>query len=377
MADIVLSAAVRGNLLALQNSAKLLGVTQERLATGLKVNSALDDPTAFFTSASLNSRAGDLNRLLDAVDLSVQTLKAADDGISSILKLVDTAKAAANQALQKTSTVASVAGTTALSGSAKLNTLNFANGDTVQINAGGVVTTFTVTDAANQSVGDLVSALDANTNASVRLSGTGMLEIEVLDSGSLTLSEGTQGTNLDDLGLTAGTTTSTTNTDRQGFAAQFNEIVNQISQLARDAKFNAINLLDGDTLTVVFNEDSSSKLVMGGVDFTAAGLGLSASADNFQGKKEINAVLSALDGATATLRQQASTFGTNLNVVEVRRDFTKNLINTLETGAAGLTLADTNEEGANLLALQTRQQLSSTALSMASQADQNVLRLFQ
>ena len=99
MADIVLSAAVRGNLLALQNSAKLLGVTQERLATGLKVNSALDDPTAFFTSASLESRAGDLNRLLDAVDLSVQTLKAADDGISSILHLVDAATATVRPSL--------------------------------------------------------------------------------------------------------------------------------------------------------------------------------------------------------------------------------------------------------------------------------------
>ena len=83
-----------------------------------------------------------------------------------------------------------------------------------------------------------------------------------------------------------------------------------------------------------------------------------------------------LDAAIGTLRSQASTFGSNLSVVETREEFTKNLINTLETGAANLTLADTNEEGANLLALQTRQQLSSVALSLAAQADQNVLRLF-
>jgi len=83
-----------------------------------------------------------------------------------------------------------------------------------------------------------------------------------------------------------------------------------------------------------------------------------------------------LDAALSTLRSQASTFGSNLSVVQTRQDFTKALINTLETGAAGLILADTNEEGANLLALQTRQSLSSTALSLASQADQNVLRLF-
>jgi flagellin-like hook-associated protein FlgL len=264
-----------------------------------------------------------------------------------------------------------------LSPTATLNTLNFANGDTVEITADGVTTTYTVANAATETVADLVAGLNANANASVTLGVSGKIEIEALGSGDLTLSEGSQGTNLDDLGLTAGTTTFTASPDRRGFSSQYDVLLNQITQLAHDAKFNAVNLLDGDTLTVVFNEDSSSKLVLAGVDFTASGLGLSASSDSFQGDLELNTVLAALDTATATLRQQASTFGSNLNIVEVRRDFTKNLINTLETGAANLTLADSNEEGANLLALQTRQQLSSTALSMASQADQNVLRLFQ
>ena len=110
--------------------------------------------------------------------------------------------------------------------------------------------------------------------------------------------------------------------------------------------------------------------------FNANGLGISSSQNTFQTDGDINAALTDLKGATDTLRSQASKFGSNLSVVETRQDFTKNLINVLETGAANLTLADTNEEGANLLALQTRQQLSSTALSLASQADQNVLRLF-
>ena len=93
MAEVVLSAAVRSNLLSLQNTAQLLGKTQERLATGLRVNSALDDPPAFFTASSLNSRAGDLNRHLDSVGLDAQTLKAADNGISPITKLVEAAVA--------------------------------------------------------------------------------------------------------------------------------------------------------------------------------------------------------------------------------------------------------------------------------------------
>jgi flagellin-like hook-associated protein FlgL len=127
---------------------------------------------------------------------------------------------------------------------------------------------------------------------------------------------------------------------------------------------------------VTFNEDATSSLTVSGVSFNSTGLGISSASNTFQKDSDINAAISDLNAATDTLRSQASKFGSNLSVVETRQDFTKNLINVLETGAANLTLADTNEEGANLLALQTRQQLSSTSLSLASQADQNVLRLF-
>ena len=133
-----------------------------------------------------------------------------------------------------------------------------------------------------------------------------------------------------------------------------------------------------DDLTVVFNEDGSSTLQIAGVDFTATGLGLTTqAADEFQTNAGVNAAIAELDAATATLRAQGATFGANLSIVQARQDFTKNLINVLEIGADNLILADTNEEGANLLALQTRQSLSTTSLSMAAQADQNVLRLFQ
>ena len=107
MADITLSKAVRSNLLNLQSTATSLGKTQERLATGLKVNSALDNPTNFFTASSLNSRAGDLGRLLDAVGNATQTIEAANNGLSAITKLVESAQATARQALQTTGAVTS------------------------------------------------------------------------------------------------------------------------------------------------------------------------------------------------------------------------------------------------------------------------------
>ena len=102
MSGIVLSSSVRQNLLSLQSTADLLATTQNRLATGKKVNSALDNPTNFFTASSLDSRAGDINNLLDGIGNGVQVLQAANTGITSLQKLVDTAKSIANQALQTT-----------------------------------------------------------------------------------------------------------------------------------------------------------------------------------------------------------------------------------------------------------------------------------
>jgi flagellin-like hook-associated protein FlgL len=128
---------------------------------------------------------------------------------------------------------------------------------------------------------------------------------------------------------------------------------------------------------VVFNETGTSSLTISGVTFDKAGLSLSdVSSGHFQADGNIDTTITALDGALGKLRTQASKFGSNLTTVQTRQDFTKSLINTLQTGADNLVLADTNEEGANLLALQTRQQLSTTALSLSAQSDQAVLRLF-
>jgi flagellin len=164
---------------------------------------------------------------------------------------------------------------------------------------------------------------------------------------------------------------------RASLQNDFNNLLQQIDQLAKDSSYGGINLIYGDSLKIVFNENGSSVLQVVGVTFSAAGLGLAAPTVNaFQDNASINAVIGSLNNALVTLRTQASKFGSNLSVVQNRQDFTKNMINLLQTGADSLVLADSNEQGANMLALQTRQQLSTTALSLASQADQAVLRLF-
>jgi len=154
-------------------------------------------------------------------------------------------------------------------------------------------------------------------------------------------------------------------------------ILSQIDQLAGDSGINGINLLGGNNLTITLNESGTSTVVVNGFNDTTGGaLAISNSTNNWAAATDIDTAASDLTTALVTLRSQGQALSSNLQTVQIRQDFTKAMVNTLTTGADGLTLADSNEEGANLLALQTRQQLSTTALSLAAQADQNVLRLF-
>jgi len=598
MGDIVLSAGVRKNLLSLQNTAELMALTQNRLATGKKVNTALDNPFNYFTAAALNNRAGDMNALLDAIGQSQKTIEQADIGITAITKLVESAKSLAKQARQTTQPSATynqtitggnipadTAGASAAVGTANFSTAladvtnsskssmvldatdiagDWPDGRTISITFNGTTTTFesdtggdgvapgnqTFTDAATLTTalagvygvanvsnssgtititgdfthdfttgglgaaqvtsntasvdGGVMTINDGSTTDTFRKVATGqesaaegtfsdlatlqaalaastLVDVTLSDeNGSLKIANATgditvggttgaalgfktaaySGTNatlnalagesfsikvgasaaqtfnfttattradldawLDNLNLGTGITatvnaagaveiTSTSsevitvtgtgnatttlglvgtnngvytptptvtsvNDQRADYQREYNETIAQIDTLARDSSYNGVNLLFSDNLKVVFNEDGSSMLNIEGVDFTALGLGLTElTGDDFQNNITTDAVLTKLDTALRTLRTQAATFGTKLGTVETRQNFTKSLIQTLETGADNLVLADTNEEGANMLALQTRQSLSTTALSLSAQADQAVLRLF-
>ncbi|HZQ14639.1 MAG TPA: flagellin [Pseudolabrys sp.] len=273
MSDIVLSSGVRANLLQLQQTSDLITQTQTRLATGKRVNSALDNPNNYFTAQGLDNRANDLSNLLDSQSSAINTINAANNGISAITKLVQSAQSLVSQAQQTTDT-----------------------------------------------------------------------------------------------------------TTRATLSSQFDSLLTQIGQLASDSGFNGINLLGGDTLTVTLDETGNSTVSVTGVDYTnanASPLSIGNAANNWAASSDITTASTDLTTALTTLRSESQTLGSSLSVVQIRQDFTKATINTLQQGSSDLTLADSNQEGANLLALQTRQQLSTTALSLAAQADQNVLRLFR
>ena len=165
---------------------------------------------------------------------------------------------------------------------------------------------------------------------------------------------------------------------RNNLVDQYNNILNQITTTAQDASFNGVNLLTGDTLKLTFNETGKSTLSIAGVNFNAAGLGLATlNAGDFKDNDSVNLVVSGLQAASSTLRSQASAFGSNLSIVQIRQDFSKNLINVLQTGSSNLTLADTNEEAANSQALSTRQSIAVSALALANQSQQSVLQLLR
>ncbi|HVX78097.1 MAG TPA: flagellin [Bradyrhizobium sp.] len=166
---------------------------------------------------------------------------------------------------------------------------------------------------------------------------------------------------------------------RASLVAQYNQVLQQINTTAQDSSFNGINLLNGDTLNLTFDETGASKLSVTGVTFNTTGLGLStlAAGTDFLDSNSANNVLSKLTQASTTLRTEASALGSNLSVVQIRQDFNKNLINVLQTGASNLTLADPNEEAANSQALSTRQSIAVSALALANQSQQSVLQLLR
>ena len=376
MADISLTASMRSNLLSLQNTQSLMDMTQERLSTGKKVNSALDNPNSYYTSQSLTNRASDLSSLLDSMGQGISTIKAANEGIESITEFVQQAKAIANQARDEANVVAST------TGSYDENTV--AAGDiTITVTYNGETKTEDVTLGANDD-GDTAAtaiqgvlqamefgpdstALGANFSVDF-VPETNSFKVASANGEELKISFEVGGAKMN---ATAGNATRVESVDR------FNAILDQIDQLAKDSGYKGVNLLGGtdQSLTVIFNEDRSSNLVIQGVDASANGLSISRVSD-WGSNTNIDASITQVEDAINELRNMASEFGNNYSVVQTREDFTDNLINVLEEGSDKLVLADMNEESANMLALQTRQQLAINSLSLASQAAQSVLKLF-
>ncbi|MGJ4956752.1 flagellin, partial [Bradyrhizobium sp. HKCCYLRH2015] len=262
------------------------------------------------------------------------------------------------------------------------------SGQTLTIGAtgGGTATsvTFGLGTGQIKSLNDLNTQLAAN-NLQASIDTTGKISITTTnDAASATIGAigGTSAASSQAFnGLTAAApvTDATAQTQRASLVSQYNNVLAQINTTAQDASFNGVNLLNGDTLKLTFNETAKSTLSITGVTFNTGGLGLSnlTSGTDFLDNNSANKVITLLNSASSTLRSEASTLGSNLSVVQIRQDFNKNLINVLQTGSSNLTLADTNEEAANSQALSTRQSIAVSALSLANQSQASVLQLLR
>jgi flagellin-like hook-associated protein FlgL len=278
---------MRANLLSLQQTASMMEQTQNRLSTGKKVNSALDNPATYFTARAHTDRSNLLAGLKDNISEAIQLVKAADSGVKGITTLIENLRG-------------------------QLSTAR--------------------------------SALNSSTSSTLLA----------------------------------------------GVASGYNELVNQLNNTAKDSAYGGVNFLSASsgsksTLTVNFNEEATTKLAMSGFDASASGLAISSgtytgaastTSATFSTATNISSIETSLNNALATLRVESGKLANNLAMLTTRQTFITDISNTLMTGATNLTAADTNEEGANMLMLQTRQSLGTTSLSLASQSAQSVLRLF-
>ena len=587
---ISLNANMRSNLLSLQNISGQVSLTQNRLATGLKVNSAIDNPSSFYTAKSLNNRATDLSTLLDSMEQAVSTVKAANTALEAGSELLAHAAALANSTLDTTvipsfqdiqalvgdsGTVVTTAqelknavnsgvkticvygeinyfenetlklqdgqkliGTeyfTGYTGNEKFSKINFTGNNeyavyttqtniisdlelnfdctsttvgslifkygnaklnvsnldlnlssldatqlrlqgaiyasqgelaidgTINVNGagaygGGLATNECCTTIKNGAVVNIKSTssryennsfmvyrnsvvylygtincngriymprntrddnntLNVYNGATINTTGELLVSasnsndtinkinfeagsrlnindesglVSTISTGTTILSSTTSTINITSQKLSTlpGFTKTSNTTDWNNFppndvkknndtnkaAKGYKKLINQYDELMNDASYKGINLLKGNDLSVMFNEDRSSSLIVDGADMTSSSLGLTTF--DWQTQGDIAQSLSEIADALSSIRSFTTELGNNYSILTTRQNFTDSLINVLTEGADNLTLADMNSESATMLALQTRQQLAVNALSLASEATREILKLF-
>ena len=396
---VSLSNSMRGALYTLQQNQEAVQQSQLRLATGKRVGSALDNPNSFFRASSLSSRASNLQSLLDDMNQASQVLQTTSKGIDSIKSLIQGAQGLVGKASQAgqnntlTGTLTTpLKSTDVLQGTAAAGVVGLTTGKKITITVGGTATDV-MTIAATDTVQDLIDKINNNTTLNANGNGTqvkaalvgGNLQITSTSGKAVSLSTDEALAKFQKLigqKTVEGSTVAIAGTDfvdttRKSLSTQFDEILKQIDQTIQDASYNGINLLQGGDLKVTFNESGTSSVTVKSVNYTANGeLGIANSTNSFISNDDVDVASANLKRAIDKISSQSAIFSANQTVIQNRTSFTNSMIQTLNSGADALTMADQHEESANLLALNTQQQLAQTALSLASQANAAITRLF-
>jgi flagellin-like hook-associated protein FlgL len=397
--QVNLTAAINANLLSLQNTQTLLNQTQLSLSTGKKVNSALDNPEAFFAAQALTNRAGDLSNVLDGISQGVQTIQTANDGITAITSLLQQAQSVAQQALSESNANAGGTPTDAASLKASFNQIlaqitNLANDASYQ-----------GTNLLNSATNSLTITYDETGHSTQTIQGVNFTAGSTGTGGSATNSfvspqgggvvlptSGNINGSADAFTIQVGsgpvTTINVGSHTAASVVAQLNAVSGISASIDKSGNLLILTTTPGASLHIIDTTGGASDLGLptGTTPPNTLGSGLGINdaqtggaydwGSNSYGAEAIQGSLNQIAAALTAVRAQASTLGQNLGTVQTYQSFNKNLINDLNAGANDLTAADTNQESAALLTLQTQQQLGISALSLASQAQQAVLKLF-
>ena len=390
--SITLTASMRSNLSSLRSIQGQMDKTQERLSTGKKVNSAIDNASSYYQARSLTNRAADLDSLLDSMGQGIQTIKAANEGIEAITSYVEQLKSVATSAYALDSSQASyptelgkyqeqynaiLKEIATLAKDASYQGVNLLKGNTLtvmfnetrthQLDVVGqdVIAKMTETDPNgfawkienNEEVGNVSWAAQTG-GGYAKVEYYEMTETTVTDQDELAAGEFYK---FDDV---AGEWKSATvYSDTETYYTKADTVADTPMYLAEADNYNSTDA-DGEGTAIMASRASEAIYDVDGneVGRTSA--------------MAVNDSLDAIAKVNSYLRSYATELGNNFTIIETRQNFTEALVDVLETGSDNLVLADMNEESANYLALQTRQQLAINSLSLASQSAQSVLKLF-
>ena len=334
MSDITLTASARNSLLSLTGTASLMSRTQGRLTSGLKVASAIDDAISYFKAKGLTDRAADFSNRKDEIDQGISSLKSAINGTTLTDSLLKQMKGIVNSVR-----TADASTRTALTS----QFTDLAN----QINSGLHDASYQGLNLVDNSSASMTVYFNQGTSASLNVHAKNLLASKLM-------------------------------TTIGGFTAvnSSGKALNGVSTAAHDMLLNAVaQAYKNNNATMTMSQ--ATLAVKGIANISTLTFGTMTNFASISPAAVLNAVSATIDKGISAIRSQSALLGGNVTFLQSRMDFTSNYINTLQEGSGKLTLADLNEEGANLVSLQTRQQIGIQSLSIAGQQQQAILSLLR
>jgi len=371
MIDIPITAQTRTTLTALSQAKALIDASSKHITTGVRIASPFDGVSAYFDAKDLSARATRLLKTKDDLTNAATVTGGTLANIDEITALLNSAKLLATAA--KGGAVSGATSTTA-TGNVVTTQASVITGtiggvldnDSFTVTHGGTTTTITNTNGSTFTT--LVAQINAITDLSATVSDGNAIVITAADGNDITIANVTN-TLATDLGLSTSTNgIVATNSTRTSAEGQVDLILSKITTLVGEATYLGTNLLKTtpDTLSVALNENGGNILNITGIASSSTALSLTAvdALDSYATDTGINTSIAEIDAALVTLANTRSGISTNDTIINSRLGFVDEIVTLLNEGSDKLVATDLTTESANLLALQTRHDLSVTGVGL-------------